>query len=116
MNAPRIEWDESKNGANRKKHGISFEEASTVSADENALLLADPDHSTAEDRFLLMGFSSSLRILVVCHCFGEEARSFALSRPAKLPELSMLSTPRGGENEKRIRLFQGEKESLCEVF
>ena len=53
----------------KKKHDISFEEAQTVFADENALLLHDPDHSHEEDRFILLGLSSNLRILVVCHCY-----------------------------------------------
>lgn len=64
-----FEWDESKNSQNKKKHGISFEEGRTVFVDENALLLHDPDHSHEEDRFILLGLSSNLRILVVCHCY-----------------------------------------------
>jgi hypothetical protein len=69
MIPPKIEWDAAKDVENKRKHGISFEEASTVFEDERALLLADPDHSTEEDRFILMGFSASLRILVVCHYY-----------------------------------------------
>lgn len=69
MNVLRIEWDENKNRANRHKHGISFEEAETVFADDHALLIADPEHSDNEDRFILLGMSSSLRIMVVCHCY-----------------------------------------------
>lgn len=72
MTQPKIEWDPAKNAENKRKHGVSFEEASSVFADERALLLADPDHSTEEDRFILMGFSDSLRILVVCHCYRRE--------------------------------------------
>jgi len=64
-----FEWDEEKRALNKKKHGISFEEAQTVFVDENALLLHDPDHSQEEDRFILLGLSSKLRILVVCHCY-----------------------------------------------
>jgi len=69
MNVLRIEWDENKNRANRHKHGISFEEAETVFADDHALLIADPEHSDNEDRFILLGMSSSLRIMVVWHCY-----------------------------------------------
>jgi uncharacterized DUF497 family protein len=85
---PRIEWDEGKNALNKRKHGVSFEEASTVFADEHALLLADPDHSTEEDRFILMGFSASLRILVVCHCYrrGEEIIRIISARKATKSE------------------------------
>jgi uncharacterized DUF497 family protein len=74
MKPPKIEWDAEKNAENIRKHGVSFEEASTVFSDERALLLADPDHSTEEDRFILMGFSASLRIVVVCHCYRRDDR------------------------------------------
>ena len=67
----RFEWDQRKNLANRRKHGVSFEEAATVFTDEHGLLIADPDHSQSEDRFVLLGLCSSLRILVVCHCYQE---------------------------------------------
>jgi uncharacterized protein len=64
----RFEWDVTKARANRKRHGISFEEARSVFLDDNALLIDDPDHSVQELRFLLLGISSHLRTLVVCHC------------------------------------------------
>jgi uncharacterized DUF497 family protein len=67
--ALRFEWDERKNKANRQKHGVSFEEAQTAFADERGLLIDDPEHSEAEDRFVLLGMSSALRVLVVCHCY-----------------------------------------------
>ena len=67
----RYEWDENKNTANKRKHGVSFEEAVTVFQDENALLIADPDHSEFEDRFILLGLSEKLHLLVVCHCTRE---------------------------------------------
>jgi hypothetical protein len=72
MSALRFEWDERKNTMNVRKHGVSFDEAASVFADENALLLDDPDHSKDEDRFILMGLSQSLRILLVFHGFREE--------------------------------------------
>jgi uncharacterized DUF497 family protein len=62
-----FEWDRKKARSNEKKHGVSFEEAQTVFSDENGLLLDDPDHSEREARYLLLGMSSSLRILVVSH-------------------------------------------------
>jgi uncharacterized protein len=71
MNWLSFTWDTRKNTLNRKKHGISFEEAQTVFVDENALLIDDPDHSIDEDRFVLLGLSARLRILVVCHCYRE---------------------------------------------
>jgi uncharacterized protein len=64
-----FEWDERKNRANLRKHGVSFEEAQTVFLDERALRFYDPDHSEDEDRFILLGLSFALRELVVCHCY-----------------------------------------------
>jgi uncharacterized DUF497 family protein len=71
MTELRFEWDKRKEKANVKKHGISFDEARTVFYDENAIQFFDPDHSDDEDRFILLGISFKLRVLVVCHCFRE---------------------------------------------
>jgi len=68
----RFSWDTRKSRSNEQKHGVSFEEAETVFLDDNALLLDDPDHSWDEKRFVLLGLSSSLRVLLVCHCFLDE--------------------------------------------
>ena len=57
--------------ANLAKHGVSFAEASTAFHDEAAALFLDPDHSHDEDRFILLGMSTRLRIIVVCHCFRQ---------------------------------------------
>jgi uncharacterized protein len=65
----KFDWDERKNRANRQKHRVSFEEAQSVFLDESALLIDDPDHSTTENRFVLLGVSMTLRLLVVCHCY-----------------------------------------------
>jgi len=64
-------WDAAKDRANRRKHGVSFDEARTVFYDENAREYADPDHSGDEERFILLGISGRLRVLVVCHCYRE---------------------------------------------
>ena len=64
-----FEWDEDKSGSNIRRHGVSFEEAQTVFLDEKALRFFDPDHSQDEDRFIMLGMSFRLRVLVVCHCF-----------------------------------------------
>jgi uncharacterized DUF497 family protein len=69
MKEVRFEWDEAKNRENRRKHKVSFEEAQTVFLDESAVRFFDPDHSADEDRFLMLGISFRLRVLVVCHCF-----------------------------------------------
>ena len=64
-------WDGQKSNANAKKHGVSFEEARTAFYDEQSVVFFDPDHSEDEDRFILLGVSFKLRVLVVCHCFRE---------------------------------------------
>jgi len=69
----RFEWDEAKNAGNIQKHGVSFEEAKTAFYDGNARLISDPDHSMAEDRFILLGLSSKPRLLVVAHAYRENA-------------------------------------------
>ena len=72
MEPLRFTWHAPKAAANRRKHGVSFEEAQTVFSDDAALLLDDPDHSAEGDRFLLLGLSAALRLLVVVHCYRAE--------------------------------------------
>ena len=67
----RFEWNPAKAKANAKKHGVTFDEASTVFYDEWAVEFTDPDHSEDEDRFLMLGMSAKLRVIVVCHCFRD---------------------------------------------
>lgn len=67
MNELRFTWDRRKARANLRKHGVSFAEAQTVFADDNATLLDDPDHSEHEDRSVLLGLSERFRIVVVSH-------------------------------------------------
>lgn len=64
----RFEWDPRKGAANRRKHGVTFEEAESVFFDDDARLYDDPDHSADEERYLLLGLSVGLRVLVVAHC------------------------------------------------
>jgi len=65
-------WDPKKNILNQSKHdGIDFEEARTVFYDEFARVIFDPNHSSDEDRFIILGLSTKLRLLVVCHCYRE---------------------------------------------
>lgn len=65
----KFEWDAEKAEKNIKKHGVSFEEASSVFYDDNALMRDDPDHSEEEDRFIILGMSEAANVLVVCHCY-----------------------------------------------
>jgi uncharacterized DUF497 family protein len=68
-----FEWDDNKNKANIRKHKIEFVEAMTVFDDDNALYKPDTDHSQDEDRFIILGISKNLRLLVVCHCYRESS-------------------------------------------
>ena len=89
MSALRFEWDDRKASINLKKHGVSFEEARTVFFDERARLIDDPDHSEGEERFVLLGLSSSLRLLLVCHCYRSEGNVIRIISARKaVPEES----------------------------
>ena len=70
----KFEWDSAKAVSNKKKHGISFEEAETVFYDEFAVQFYDDENSESEDRFLMLGFSVDARILIVCHCEREKGK------------------------------------------
>lgn len=63
-----FDWDPGKAKANRKNHGVSFEEARSVFYDEYARQFFDQEHAEAEDRFIMLGLSDRSRILLVCHC------------------------------------------------
>ena len=67
----KIVWNESKNKKNILNHKVSFEEAKTVFYDPNGKIISDPDHSEEEDRFIFLGLSKALNLLVVCHCYYE---------------------------------------------
>ena len=73
-----FEWDPAKAAANLKKHGIGFDEAKSVFADERAKLIADPGHSEDEDRFILLGLSTRLKLLVVCHCYRSKSNTIRI--------------------------------------
>jgi uncharacterized DUF497 family protein len=68
----KVIWDENKNQENIRNHKVSLEEAATVFYDPNGKLINDPDHSIDEDRFIILGLSKMLRLLVVCHCYRED--------------------------------------------
>lgn len=72
MKKLEFEWDNKKDKASKKTHGVSFEEARTAFYDEYAIQFFDPDHSESEDRFILLGSSFKLKTLVVCHCFRKK--------------------------------------------
>jgi uncharacterized DUF497 family protein len=90
MDSITFSWDDRKNNANQKKHGVSFEEAQTVFFDENSIEYDDPDHSEEEDRYLMLGFSYHLRVLVVSYSFrknGQEIRIISARKATKKEQI-----------------------------
>ena len=83
-------WDDRKESGNRRKHGVSFEEATTAFADENARLKHDSSHSQYEDRFILLGFSAKLRLLVVVHGYRRDET-----------EIRLISARKATRNERK---------------
>jgi hypothetical protein len=83
-----FDWDLEKARSNARKHGVTFEEAATVFSDPLSLLMADPDHSLAEQRYVVLGLSSRQRLLVVA--FAE--------RP---PRTRLISARRATPQERR---------------
>jgi hypothetical protein len=82
----RFSWDPEKARSNERKHGVSFEDAQTAFYDEHALVLEDPNPEDPEERFVLLGLSSSIRLLLVCHCLregGDEVRIISARRASK---------------------------------
>ena len=93
MSTLRFEWDERKATANAKKHGVSFDEAKSVFVDERAKLIDDPDHSEDEERFVLLGLSSALRLLLVCHCYRSEGNVIRIISARKATARECKSYP-----------------------
>jgi uncharacterized DUF497 family protein len=89
-------WSASKAAANKRKHHVSFSEAQTVFYDEEALLLTDPDHSDYEDRFILLGLSANLRVLLVVHSYRDQEATIRIisARKANARERSMYEKRR----------------------
>jgi uncharacterized protein len=71
MTEIRFDWEPVKAEENLRKHGVSFDEAQSVFYDEYATEFYDDTHSEWEDRFLLLGLSTHLRLVMVCHCYRE---------------------------------------------
>lgn len=86
MDSIKFEWDNHKALSNEIKHGVSFEEARSVFYDERAKLIGDPEHSEKEDRFILLGLSCSLRVLIVCHCFRSKGNLIRIISARKATE------------------------------
>jgi uncharacterized DUF497 family protein len=78
----KFEWDPGKARRNLRKHGIDFNEASTVFADTLSITIPDPDHSEDEERWVTMGLSNRQRLLVVVHTEEEEMIRLISARTA----------------------------------
>ena len=74
----RFVWDSRKDNSNKTKHRVTFAEAETVFHDDNAIDFPDPDHSQAEERFIILGLSAALRVLVVCYCYRENVSTIRI--------------------------------------
>jgi len=90
MSEIAFSWDDRKDRENRRIHAVSFNEATTAFADENARLTHDPSHSRDEDRFILLGFSAKLRLLVIVHAYR-----------AKETEIRIISARKATRNERK---------------
>lgn len=91
----KFEWDGIKNESNQKKHGISFEEAKSVFYDSEAIQFFDTEHSSPyEERFLMLGLSSSLRVLLVCHCVEESNQIIRIISARRATKTEMQHYPK----------------------
>ncbi len=81
-----FEWDEAKAKSNTSKHGVCFEEASTIFGDQNALTIEDPAHSSIENRFITLGSSHLGKLLVVVHTERGDKLRLISARPASRKE------------------------------
>ncbi len=90
-----FEWNETKSQANLKKHGISFEEAKSVFYDEYAVQFYDEEHSSEEDRFIMLGMSNLSHILVVCHCERAEGEVIRIISARKATKKESGYYPQG---------------------
>ena len=93
----RFELDSQKEKINLRKHGISFGEAQSVFLDDEALLILDPDHSLDERRFVMLGLSQKIRLLLVCHCYRENDQVIRIisARKADREETKVYLSKRG---------------------
>ena len=88
-----FEWDPKKAEANLSKHGVSFREAVTAFGDPLSMNMADPDHSEAEDRFIVLGMSDRYRLLVV-------------SYTERLPRTRIISARLATRHEREYRGYR----------
>jgi len=82
----KFKWDPRKDRENQRKHGVSFQEATTALGDPLAGTIPDPDHSQGEARFLTIGYASSHRLIVVCHTEEDDNFRIISAREANAHE------------------------------
>jgi uncharacterized protein len=98
MGRLKFAWDDRKATENVRKHHVSFDEALTVFYDENAVQFFDDGHSSAEERFLMLGLSRTLRLLLVCHCFREDNSVIRIISARKATKKEAAHYPCHGRN------------------
>lgn len=96
MKSISFSWDNRKDSANQKKHRVSFGEAQSVFFDKQAIEYYDPDHSESEDRFLMLGLSYKIRILVISYTLREDET-----------EIRIISARKATKKEQKV--YTGEK-------
>ena len=99
MHNNKYVWDEAKELINIEKHDVTFREASTVFDDDNAVYIFDEAHSLTEERFIVIGMSENLKILVVCHCYrnGDTFVRIISARRAAKKEAEYYAGRKGNE-------------------
>ena len=97
MKNVRFEWNKKKDLANLRNHGVAFDEAKTIFYDEDAIEFYDEDHSLKEVRFLMIGVSSKLRILLV---------SYTVTVKKDVDIIRIISSRKATKNEQKI-YFEG---------
>jgi uncharacterized DUF497 family protein len=100
MDELRFEWDDTKNALNQTKHQVSFEEARTVFFDPHSLVIDDPDHSAAEERFIILGHSRALRLLLVAHCYRQAEGVIRIISARKATRHEARAYQRGGRHDR----------------
>ena len=84
-----FEWDSRKAAQNRRKHGVSFDEASSVFGDPDEVMISDPDHSEDEERLISIGLSSTKRLLVACYTESQSTIRIISAREAEAEEVNV---------------------------
>ncbi len=88
-------WDDNKAEENKRKHGVTFEEARSVFFDDQAIQFWDDSHSSQEDRFLMLGLSYKLRLLLIVHCFRETDSTIRIISARKATQNEVKHYPGG---------------------